>query len=128
MLKDSAIGLPSSKDTGIGDVASTLLSADVVESNGEIKTYCVVNEDGEFDVSFPGLLDSYGCQGIVVRMLLTLRPQIPITSTLKVIPFSKKKIQLKRLRTLLMKCGKNGNTFIFISTAKNRKGYVAVEE
>ena len=52
MLKDSAIGLPPFKGTGIGDVASSLWSVDVVESNGEINTYCVLNKDEEFDVSF----------------------------------------------------------------------------
>ena len=49
-------------------------------------------EDGRFNGEFQDLMDSYGTQGIAVRMLLVMRPRTPTTTTLTVFPSKKKPI------------------------------------
>jgi len=77
---------------GLGDVASMIWSVDVVESDGQLKTYCIMNkEDGQFNGEFQDLMDTYGTRGIAVRMLLVMRPKPPFTTTLTVFPLQKAK-------------------------------------
>lgn len=163
VVKDSAIGSPPVKGMGLGDVASMIWSVDVVEGDGRLKTYCVmvdsVDEDGEnnkdqsddntkllFNKRFQGLLDSYGTQGIAVRMLLTLRPITPTTTTLSISPFHKENnpSYAQECATFLWNKWKNandrnGNILGLIqlrltnsSTKKNtkntKKGYILIEE
>jgi FAD/FMN-containing dehydrogenase len=85
--KDSAIGDSPVPGMGIGDVASCLFAVTMVKDDGELEEYCVVDKTtGAFDSFFQVLLDSIGTQGIVVRMLVTVRPKTPVTTTLHVFP------------------------------------------
>ena len=87
VTKDSCIGEPTVPGMGIGDVASMLWSVDIVEANGDLKTYQVMTDkDGTFDTYFQGLLDSYGTRGIAVRMLIVARPKTPVTTTVHFLP------------------------------------------
>lgn len=143
VVKDSSIGLPPIKGMGLGDVASMLWSVDIVQSDGLLKTYYVMNRDDNdddeeegtrqelFNEFFQGLLDSYGTQGIAVRMLLTLRPKTPTTTTLRVFPFKNNDTSNSQqcanilLETWEKASDSHGNILGMIS---NRKKYVLVEE
>ena len=72
-----------------GDVASMIWSIDVGESDAELKKYCIMNKDGQFNGEFQYLMDRYGTQGIAVRMILVMRLKIPTTTTLTVFPLKK---------------------------------------
>ncbi len=131
VARDSSIGTPPVKGMGLGDVASMIWSVDVVKSDGQLKTYCIMNkEDGQFNGEFQDLMDTYGTRGIAVRMLLVMRPKTPITTTLTVFPFKKAKTSHARCATNLFELWKeasnmNGNILAFLAL---RKGYVLVEE
>ena len=131
VTKDSSIGMPPVKGMGLGDVASMIWSIDVVKSDGQLKKYCIMNkEDGRFNGEFQDLMDSYGTQGIAVRMLLVMRPRTPTTTTLTVFPLKKTEMShaqcTKHLFELWKKASNiNGNILALVAL---RKRYVLVEE
>lgn len=126
-VKDSSIGLSPVKGLGLGDVASMLWSVDVVESNGELKTYTVLDEHGQFDKKFQGLLDSYGTQGIAVRMLLVLRPKLRITTTVSVFPLDKSdKTNANELFKMWKEASDQEGNILSIIAIKEQ--YILVEE
>jgi hypothetical protein len=85
--KDSAIGKSPVESMGIGDVGSMLYKISIVEQDGELRDYVVMDhESGVFDPYFQRLLDSYGTRGIAVRALVTTRPKTPLTTTLHIAP------------------------------------------
>ena len=87
-------------------------------------------EDGRFNGEFQDLMDSYGTQGIAVRMLLVMRPKTPTTTTLTVFPLKKTEMSHAQCTKHLFELWKNasninGNILAFVAL---RKRYVLVEE
>ncbi|GFH47248.1 hypothetical protein CTEN210_03723 [Chaetoceros tenuissimus] len=85
--KDSCIGEHPVKGMGLGDMASMLWSVQVVEDDGELKEYCLFNQNGQYDEYFQKLLDSYGVTCIAVRMMIVTRPQTSLTTIIDVSRF-----------------------------------------
>lgn len=118
VTKDSPIGRTNTARDWATSAAFTNCGW-AVEDDGGVHEYCVRdNETGKFD---PGLFDSYGARGIVVRLWIVTRPQIPLTRTLHI--FSLHRADLpERLQTLRKKAAaSNGNIFCSFGIQTNMR-------
>ena len=115
ITKDSTIGKSPVEGMGIGDVGSIVFAVTVVEEDGAVKEYKVMDEaTGQFDPYFQTLLDSYGTRGIAVRMLVTTRPKTPVTNTMHFISMtnlSAKQVGEKLLQFRKDTVALDGNVF-----------------
>ena len=126
LSKDCSIGEHPVKGMGLGDMASMLWSVQVVEEDGELKEYCLFNQNGQLDEYFQKLLDSYGGTCIAVRLMIVTRPQTPLTTIIDVSRFDWRNSEVCSSRSeeiykdWLASDAVHGNMMIAISVEKRQ--------